>query len=111
MRIYTTHIRGTEPPILVREGFSWAAFFFGFLWLAAHRAVVAACLNFAVLLVVIALFRHMAGPALLGLAVLQGLFCPDLRRWNLALRGFIQGPVVAAPDADQAFARFATEGR
>jgi hypothetical protein len=106
MKIFTTHQRLAEPPVLVREGFSWAAFFFGFLYLAAHRAWIQAALNLATLLLVLVLCRHFGiGAPLLGLAIMQGLFGRDLVRWSLAQRGFAEGPVVAASDRDQALFR------
>lgn len=106
MRIFTSHIRASEPPVMVREGFSWAAFLFGFLYLAAHRAWIQAALNLAALLVTIAIDRAIgSGAPMLGLAILQGLFARDLVRWSLTQRGFATGPTVAAPDHDQAFAR------
>ncbi len=111
MKLYTSHFRPQQPPVLVREGFSWAAFLFGFLYLAAHRAFVASALNLAVLLLVAGAGTLTASPApMLGLAVLQGLFGADLRRWSLAQRGFVTGPVVGAADRDQAFARLIGEG-
>ncbi len=106
MRVFTTHQRQPEPPVLVREGFSWAAFFLGFLYLAAHRAWIQAALNLAALLLLLALGRLLhTGAPLLGLAILQGLFGRDLIRWSLAQRGFTEGPVVAATDRDQALGR------
>ncbi len=106
MKLFTTHTRPGEPPLLVREGFSGAAFWFGALYLAAHRAWTAAALTMAAFLLTLALVRltHNLAP-LAGFAVLQGLICPDLRRWSLDQRGFARGPVVAAPDQDQGLAR------
>jgi hypothetical protein len=106
MRIYTSHVRQGDAPIMVREGFSWAAFFFGFLYLAVHRAWVPAALNLAALILLEPLCQAIGSPApLLGLALLQGLFARDLWRWGLAQRGYTDGPVVAAADTDQALAR------
>ncbi len=107
MKVFTSHFgAGRQEPLLVREGFSWAAFLFGFLYLAVHRAWVAAALNLAALLLAFWLVRAIgSGAPLLGLALLQGLFARDLRRWSLGQRGFTAGPVVAAADAEQAFAR------
>ncbi len=106
MKLFTSHARTGEPPILVREGFSGAAFWFGALWLAAHRAWTAAALTMAAALLTLALCRLAgSGIPLLGLFTLQGLICPDLLRWSLAQRGFQEGPVVAAPDQDMALRR------
>jgi hypothetical protein len=106
MKIFTSHQRPSKPPVLVRESFSWAAFFFGFLYLAVHRAWIQAVLNLAALLFVLALCRGLGmGAPLLGLAIFQGVFGRDLLRWNLAQRGFIEGPVIAGLDRDQALGR------
>ena len=106
MKLFTTHLRPGQPPLLVREGFSGAAFWFGALWLAAGRAWVAAGLTMAAFLLTLALCRWSGnGAPLAGLAVLQGLICPDLRRWSLDQRGLKRGPVVAGADVDQALAR------
>jgi hypothetical protein len=104
--VFTSHVRAGEAPVLVREGFSWAALLFGALYLAVRRAWIAAGLTLAVFLLTLALCRLVHdGAPLLGLAVLQGWLCPDLLRWNLAVRGYADGPVVAAPDRDQALGR------
>ncbi len=110
MKVFTSHLQPGAPPVLVREGFCWPAFWFGFLYLAVHRAWVAAALNLAAFLLALGLVRatHTGAP-LLGLAVLQGLFARDLHRWSLAQRGLAAGPVVAAPDRDQALARLLGE--
>jgi hypothetical protein len=106
MKVFTSHVRPGGEPVMVREGFSWAAFFFGFLFLAAHRAWIQAALNLAALLLIVALDRALAsGAPMLGLALLQGLFGRDLWRWSLAQRGFRTGPVVVAPNEDEAFAK------
>ncbi len=108
MKIFTTHIQQGEPPVLLREGFSWGAFLFGFLYLAVHRAWIAASLNLLALVItslLCALTR--SGAPLLGLAILQGVFAHDLRRWSLSLRGFTPGPVVGGADQDEAFMRLA----
>jgi len=106
VRVYTSHVRAGADPVLVHEGFSWAAFLFGPVYLAVHRAWIAAALNLAALILVQALCRALGSAApMLGLAVLQGLFARDLWRWGLARRGFALGPVLAATDYDQAIAR------
>ena len=106
MKVFTTHQLRAGTPILVRESFSWGAFFFGFLYLAVHRAWIQAALNLAAFLLVLVICRHFGvGAPLLGLAILQGLFGRDLLRWSLAQRGFVEGPVIAAADRDQALGR------
>ncbi len=106
MKIYTTHMRPDRAPVLLREGFCWAAFFFGIFYFLWHRAWNALVVNVAALVVAVIVARacHSAAP-LLGLLVLQGVLGRDLLRWGLAMHGYVPGPIVAARDADSALAR------
>ena len=103
MRLYTAHLRAGRLPCLVREGFSVPALLFGPLWLLAHRAWIPAVIDLALWGVAFAL-PHTA-VLWLGLAVAAGLLGQDLRRWSLERAGYVLAHVVAARDADQAFAR------
>ncbi len=47
MSVYTVHLKPDSEPVLVREGFSWLALLFGPLWLALHRAWLAAAFSLA----------------------------------------------------------------
>lgn len=106
MKVFTAQIHAAEPPRLVREGWSWGAFFFGPFWLLAHRAWLAALL-WAVLCSVPALLPREAGlVAAFAIAWLAGLVGRDLVRWSLARRGYVLAHVVVAPDHDTALARF-----
>jgi hypothetical protein len=106
VRTYTAHLRDSRPPVLVREGFAWGAFFLGPIWFALHRAWVAAAIDFALGVLAVALVHGEARPVLLlALAVLQGLFGNDLRRVALSRRRFVLAHVVAARDRDAALAR------
>ncbi len=96
---------------LVKDAFSWGAFFFTFLWFFFHRLWLA---GFAVLLVVLAfggimavLHVHpLAGTvAQLLLQSLIGLEANSLRRWTLSRRGLKLADVVTASDRDEAEAK------
>jgi hypothetical protein len=109
VRIYTAHLRAQRPPVLVKEGFSWGAFLFGWIWLLFHRAWVPAVLALAVSLLIGTLTTAGARVLLeLGLALLLGLTGRDLVRWSLARRRYTLAHVVAARDADSALARLVT---
>jgi Protein of unknown function (DUF2628) len=106
MRIYTAHTRAGSPPVLVREGFSWGAFFFGPLWLLAHRAWIAGVLALCVWIGLGILVPHGAAAAVaLALHWALGLFGRDLWRWSLARAGYLLVHVIAARDEDSALAR------
>jgi hypothetical protein len=106
VNFYTAHIRSGTPPVLVRDGFSWGALFFGPLWLAAHRAWIAAALSLAAFVLIIVLTEGgVAAALLIALAVLLGLSGHDLRRWSLDHRGYLLSQVVAARDELEATAR------
>ena len=110
MMIFTSHLKPGHQPVMVREGFSWAAAIFGWLWLLYHRAWVPAALVFAASLL-LARLGQIVSPLALGLALflLQGLFGRDLWRWSLALGGYQSGPPVLASNQDAALARLLTE--
>ena len=100
------HIRSGAAPVLVREGFSWGALLFGPLWLAVHRAWIAAVLALAASVLIVALAKHdIAGALLATLMVLLGLSGHDLRRWSLDYRGYLLAQVVVARDELDALGR------
>jgi Protein of unknown function (DUF2628) len=106
VRFYTAHTRSGDVPVLVREGFSWGALFFGPLWLAAHRVWIAAAVTLAAF-VLIVLLTHgaLAAALLVGLIVLLGMSGHDLRRWSLDHRGYLLSQVIAARDELEAMLR------
>jgi hypothetical protein len=106
VKIWTVHLRGDAPPVLVREGFSFAALLFGPLWLALHRAWVPAAFALAAWLLIGGLTADVTRLVLCaGLALLQGFSGQDLRRWSLQRRGFTLAEVVTARNTDAAFVR------
>ena len=106
MRFWTAHVRADAAPVLVREGFSWGALLFGPLWLAVHRAWIAAVLALAASVLIVVLAKTDIAAALLAtLMVLLGLSGHDLRRWSLDYRGYLLAQVVGARDELEALAR------
>ena len=106
MRFYTAHIRSGVPPVLVRDGFSWGALFFGPIWLAVHRAWIAAVLSLAAfVLVIVFTDGGLAAALLIALIALLGLSGHDLRRWSLDHRGYLLSQVVTARDELEATGR------
>ena len=109
MKFWTAHVRQGTAPVLVREGFSWGALFFGPLWLAAHRAWIAAVLTVvATVLIVFLAPEGIAALLMAGLVVLLGLSGQDLRRWSLAHRGYLLAQVIAAQNELGALERLLT---
>ena len=106
MRLYTALLKSDAEPVLVREGFAWGAMFLGPLWLAAHRAWIAAALSLAAYVAVAALVPEPARFLVAcGLAVILGFTGHDLRRWALEHRGYLLVHVIMARSKDEAFAR------
>jgi Protein of unknown function (DUF2628) len=106
VKIWTAHEKPRAAPVLVREGFSFGALFFGPFWLAAHRAWLPAAAAFAVGVLIVVLSRPPASIVLtLGLAFLLGLSGRDLVRWSVARRGYLESAVVVGTDADDARAK------
>jgi hypothetical protein len=101
MRVYTVHeppaSSGAAGPVLVREGFSWAALLFGPLWALAHRLWLEA-LAWFLLVLLAGLLSPWFGPwAAIGLQFLLAAEARNLRRWALRRRGWTEAAVVAAP--------------
>jgi hypothetical protein len=106
LRFWTAHVREGAAPLLVREGFSWGALIFGPLWLLAHRAWIPAALAIAGSVVIGAASAGETRTVLsIAYALLLGLSGNDMWRFSLERRGYRLADVVAARDADGAFAR------
>ena len=95
MKFWSAHVRAGATPVLVREGFSWGALLFGPIWLAAHRAWIAAAISLAGF-IIIAFATHdgVQATLLVTLIVFLGLSGHDLRRWSLDQRGFLLAQIV-----------------
>ena len=74
MKIYTALLKADAAPVLVREGFSWGGLVLGPLWLAAHRAWIAAAISLAACVLVVVFAAEPAGGILVaGVALILGL--------------------------------------
>ncbi|MCG7392748.1 DUF2628 domain-containing protein [Microvirga sp. ACRRW] len=120
MTTYTLHLprdarpgdpAALEEAELVKDAFSWGAFFFTFLWFFFHRLWLA---GLGVLVLVLAfgalmqlLDVHEAAGAVAGLLlqVLIGLEANSLRRWTLSRHGYVLADAVTAADKDEAEAK------
>lgn len=125
MRFYTIHVarRPWAPESAlaearaVKDGFSWPAFFFSFVWALWHRLwLVAAALiglEFATGLVVDATGLDVLTEtvASLGLALIVGWVANDLIRRDLERRGLAEAGVVMADSEEDAIKRYFTETR
>lgn len=110
MSVFTTHTRPGAAPALVREGFSWLAAIFGWLWLLCAGAWIPAALVFAASVAVSVVTARWHNPALaVAQFLLLGCFGRDLLRWHLGLRGYRAGPAVVGGSHDAALTRFVTE--
>ncbi len=96
----------------VRDGFSWAAFVFGPLWMLRHLLIIESIgwIALVAALAVTARFLPLSADAtwllLLLLAILIGLEASTLRQWALRRRGWHELGVVAADDVETAERRF-----
>jgi len=96
---------------LVKDAFSWGAFFFTFFWFFVHRlwlaglAVLAILFAFGAVLNLLDVHPLAAALAQALLQALIGLEANSLRRWTLARRGRPMVDVVTAADRDEAEAK------
>ena len=124
MRFYTIHAprrpwATTETSIeearAVKDGFSWPAFVFSFIWALWHRLWLVAALifvaEFAVgLLVGLIGFGGAVNAAVsLGMALTVGWLANDLRRDHLERGGLTDLGVVIAANGEDAIERYFTE--
>ena len=117
MRLYSVHLRrhGLDPDrdiVLVKEGFSWPALLFSFLWALRYRLWLAAAAIFlAVTALNVAIYwlrpDELSQAVLsLGLGVIIGYLGNDLRRRKLTRQGFAFAGAVSGGDPDQALRRY-----
>ncbi len=106
MKVWTAHEKPNASPVLVREGFSFGALFFGPIWLAAHRAWLPAG-GLLLLTFLILLLTHLPASIILilGVALLTGFSGRDLVRWSVTRRGYLETMVVTGRNQYDARAR------
>jgi hypothetical protein len=92
----------------VKEGFSWPAFVFSFLWAISHRMW-----GVAIALFVLELVLGAVGEALgfdlvtdiavsTGAALILGFVANDILRWSLERRGYLERGVIGAHSSEEA---------
>jgi len=121
MAVYTVH----EPPqrreesapdperfIFVRDGFSFAAFLFGPMWMLWHRMWLV-CFGYIILAGILEIAMHSFGAStgattLAGflLALLIGFEAPSLRRFALARRRSVNVGIIVGDNLESAEQRF-----
>ncbi|MGQ0446606.1 MAG: DUF2628 domain-containing protein [Beijerinckiaceae bacterium] len=116
MALYSVHIQGNGPQsaaeaALVRQAFSWKAFFFGPLWLAWHRLWAGlALLTAAYAILFAAALKIISAEAGLfisfALQFLLGLEANRLREAKLGRQGYRLVEIISAPARDEAEAAF-----
>jgi len=115
MSFYTAHYRnrpGQPDLVLVKEGFSWAAFIFGALWALWNRlwivaaGLIAVEIGLGLVLAALGMGSEIQAVASIGLALLVGLIAGDLKRWSLSVfSGYDQEGVVAGSRLQEAESR------
>jgi hypothetical protein len=121
MAVYTVHapphatgtrLEAAERFVLVRDRFSWPAFWFGPVWMLWHQLWLALIGYLALLLGLGAALQATGGSAgaslviALAVALLLGSEAASLRRWSLDRRGFNLCGVVVGDDLEAAERRF-----
>jgi len=111
-RIYTVHLHDTAEPVLVKQGFSWPAFFLAVPWALFHRMWWLAA-SLVVLQIVLAAVFLTAGMSeaqqaivSLALAITIATAADELRRTTLERRGYAFADVVIEASKDRALRRF-----
>ncbi len=106
MKLYAVHIKPGAEPVLMSEGFAWATFFLGPIWLALHRTWIAAALSLAAYVLIGVLAPPLLACILIaGVALLLGLNGHDLQSFALEHRGYSVVHVVSGRNRDDAWVR------
>ncbi|SEQ51773.1 Protein of unknown function [Faunimonas pinastri] len=122
MKIFTIHTPpGTTGDVplsageaervrFVKDGFSWPAFFFGFLWFLWHRLWLGLLgyVVYLVLLGVLAQFTGGFGGILIAFLakLFLGFQANEIRRWSLRRRGWRETGGIAAGSLGEAEVRY-----
>lgn len=117
MRTYTVHELPGAPIdgdgiIFVREGFSWGAFIFNWIWALWNRLWLAAVLYLAASIAIAALipligFDEVAATIIaLGLQFFFAAEANDIRRWTIKTRGYREIGIVTALTEEEAELKF-----
>ncbi len=117
MQVYTVHMRrqGLDPDkdiVFVREGFSWTAFAFTFLWAAYHRLWLMMVVTLSVLvlsgiaLTQLGVSETVSAIVQICISTMIGFVANDARRFSLARGGFAELDVVVARDRTTAEQRY-----
>lgn len=101
-----------ERFVFVRDGFNWAAFFFGALWMLWRRLWLV-LLGYLILVGALEALLRVLGAAMgarvfIGflIALLVGFEAASLRRWTLIRRGWRDHGIVVGDDLEGAERRF-----
>ncbi|GAB6052489.1 hypothetical protein JCM17960_13090 [Magnetospira thiophila] len=116
MKFYSVHpAPDGAPPLLIQEGFNWAAGLLGFVWALNHRLWGTALILFA-LTMGLGILGHwpgiaerIQGPLGIAFFLAVGYTANDLRRCALARHGQPTTAVVAAADEEAALLRVLNE--
>jgi len=121
LRVYTVHTPpaptkrwdALDPlPELVKEGFSWPAFFFGIVWALYHRLWLVAALLLLLTVGLGVAFEELRlnqisiSLVFFAIAVLVGMFGNDWKRDALHRRGYRADGVVTAANLETALRRY-----
>ena len=109
MKLYAVLVKSGSKPVLTSEGFAWGSFFLGPLWLATHRAWIAAALSLAAYVLIVVLAPPgLAAILIVAIAVFLGLHGSDLQAWALEHRGYALVHIVGGRSLDEAWMRLMT---
>jgi hypothetical protein len=92
----------------VKDGFSWPAFVFSFLWAAAHRMWGVAAALFGLELALGWVGKAVGFDVVTdiavstGAAIILGFVANDILRWSLGRRGLVERGVIGAHSAEEA---------
>ena len=117
MNIYTIHLRRRGLDLdrdvaVIKEGFSWAAFFFSILWACSHRLWLVAGVYIFTHGVIYLAFQKIQldlisqGIVYLGITLIFGFLANDFLQLKLSREGFELCGIVKGKNKDLAYGGF-----
>ena len=106
MNIYSVYIDSTKKetkPLLIKQGFSFLAIIFSFLWALYHKMWLIALIIIIIKSIEIS---HIAYSANIAILLLLGWFAADLREYYAERKGFKLSDVILANSEEEAEVKY-----
>ena len=110
MNIYSVYIDSTKKetkPLLIKQGFSFLAIIFNYLWALYHKMWLIALITISINIIIKNIeISHIAYSANIAILLLLGWFAPDLREYYAERKGFKLSDIILASSEEEAEVKY-----